>query len=141
MADYNQRLSQLHQRVWQDELELPATIDEYGWIEFEPTALGELSIILREYNPEGMTLSIRFFDDPTYSRGDLMRICNSVNALEDAKLTVSDTYSVVRASIHLLLAPPGRMPDEGLLRAIVDPAVSAIKNAIDAFAKELQTVG
>lgn len=35
MADYNVRLSQFHQRIWQHELGLPATIDEHGCTERE----------------------------------------------------------------------------------------------------------
>jgi len=138
MADYNVKLSQFHQRVWQDELEAPATIDEYGWVQFGPTSLGELSIILREYNPEGLKLEVLFFNDKTPLHDDLLRICNRVNAQEDAQLFVSDNYNIVRASIYLLLAEPGEMPDEGLLRAVIGPAISKIKAAMDEFASELQ---
>jgi len=138
VADYNVKLSQFHQRVWQDELEAPATIDEYGWVQFGPTSLGELSIILREYNPEGLKLEVLFFNDKTSSHDNLLRICNRVNAQEDAQLFVSDNYNIVRASIYLLLAEPGEMPDEGLLRAVIGPAISKIKAAMDEFASELK---
>ncbi len=46
MADYNVRLSRLHHRVWQEELGLSATIDEFGWIQFESDALDSLTIII-----------------------------------------------------------------------------------------------
>lgn len=104
MADYNVELSQFHQRVWQDELGLPATIDEYGWVDFGSTDLGELCIMLREYSPERMTLSVKFFTDDTLSSTDLLRICNNINRLEDDKLTVNEAHGVVRAELCLLLA-------------------------------------
>lgn len=138
MADYNVELSQLHQRVWQDCLGLPATIDEYGWVDFGSTAIGELSIVLREYNPESLKISVKFFTDEGRSSEDLMRICNEINGYEDAKLTVNAPYGVVRASLYLLLEEKGRMPDEDLLRAVIGPAMDKIVEAIEGFMKELQ---
>ena len=138
MADYNVELSQLHHRVWQDELGLPATIDEYGWVDFGSTNLGELCIMLREYSPEGMKLSVKFFADETLSSADLLRICNEVNRLEDAKLTVNEAYGVVRAELYLLLEEQGQIPDEGLLRAVIGRAIEKIVQAMEAFMKELQ---
>jgi len=67
-----------------------------------------------------------------------MRICNSVNGRERAKLAVSDTYNVVRASVELVLAAPGRMPDEALLRAVIGRAMTEIATAIDEFGNELE---
>lgn len=144
MADYNVKLSQLHQRVWQDEFGMPAEIDEYGSIQFGPTPLGELSIILREYSQEGMQLQCKIFEDfsdKAPAHKDLLRICNSVNELEDAKLEVNETYCVVRASIYLILAEPGKIPDERLLRAVALPAISRIKAAKTEFANELEKLG
>lgn len=138
VADYNVELSQLHHRVWQEELGLPATIDEYGWVDFGATNLGELCIILREYSPEGMQLSVKFFTDPTLPGEHLLRICNSVNSLVDAKLTVNEPYGVVRASLYLLLEEDGQMPDEALLRAVIGPAIRKIVQAMEEFTKELQ---
>lgn len=137
MADYNLKLSQFHQRVWQNALGLPATIDEYGGIQFGSTSLGELSIFLHEYIPEGLELKLRFFDDRTSPCNDLIQICNSVNRWADAKLTVDVPYSAANASLYLLLAAPGNIPDEGLLRAVVGPAIKKLKEAVDAFAGEL----
>jgi hypothetical protein len=64
MADYNLRLSQLH---------------EYGWVQFGPTPLGELSIILREYSQEGMELRCKIFEDfsdkaPVHEDGECLRV-------------------------------------------------------------------
>jgi hypothetical protein len=142
--DYNVELSQLHQRVWQDELGLPATIDEDGWVQFGHTDLGDLQVILREYSPNAVKLSCRFFEDFTDkapAHEDLMRICNEVNSMEDAKLAVNGT--VVRASIYLLLPVQGRtimdaLPDEADLRAVIGPAMSKIGDAVKAFTNELQ---
>lgn len=144
MTDYNVELSQLHQRVWQDEFGIPAEIDEYGWIQFGPTPLGELSIVLREYGQEGMKLQCKIFEDfsdkaPAHEA--LLQICNRVNAFEDAKLEVSETHCVVRASVYLILAEPGEIPDEGLLRAVALPAISKIKAAKTEFFKELEKLG
>lgn len=138
MADYNVELSQLHRRVWQDELGLPATIDEYGWVDFGSTDLGELCIMLREYSPERMTLSVKFFTDDTLSSTDLLRICNNVNRLEDAKLTVNEAHGVVRAELSLLLGEKGRIPSEALLRGIIGPAIEKIVQAMEEFTKELK---
>ena len=143
--NYNRDLSEFHQRVWQDVLGLSATIDEDGFIDFEQSALGELHLFISEGSPECSRLGCRFFDDKTrspsgdtYQREDLMRICNSVNGRERAKLAVSDTYNVVRASVELVLAAPGRMPDEALLRAVIGRAMTEIATAIDEFGNELE---
>jgi len=144
VGDYNVKLSQLHQRVWQGEFGLPAEIDRYGWIQFGPTPLGELSIILREYSQEGMELRCTIFEDysdKAPNHGDVLRICNAVNELEDAKLQVSDTYCVVQASIYLILAEPGKIPDERLLHAVALPAITRIKAAKTAFFNELEKLG
>lgn len=138
MADYNVELSQLHHRAWQDELGLPATIDEYGWVDFGTTNIGEMCIMLREYSPDGMELSVKFFTDSTVPNEDLLRICNSVNQSEDAKLTVNAPYGVVRASLYLLLGEEGEVPDEGLLRAVIGRAIEKTVQSIEAFAKEFE---
>ena len=146
MADYNVKLSQLHQRVWQDELGLLATIGEHGDIQVKHPDLGELKIDLYEYSPEMMSLKCTFFgdyDNPgsahvARAHEDLMRICNSVNLHERAKLWVHAPYSVVSASVELVLAAPGRMPDEALLRGVIGRVMSEIKRAAEEFAAELQ---
>lgn len=141
VADYNVKLSQLHQRVWQDVLRIPATIDENGWIQFGQTNVGELTIHLREYSPEGMTLTCRIFEDYTDKAPApevLMRICNRINMFEDAKLTVHDPYSAVSASIYLILNASRWMPDEGLIKAVIGPAMTRIKAAKDEFVNEIQ---
>jgi len=140
MADYNVELSQLHRRVWQDELGLPATIDEYGWVDFGSTDLGELCIMLREYSPDGMELSVKFFTDASVPNEDLLRICNNVNRSEDAKLTVNSPYGVVRASLYLLLAEEGQIPEEGLVRAVIGRAIEKVVQTMEAFTKELQNL-
>ncbi len=139
MADYNVKLSQFHQRVWQDMLGLPATIDENGWIQFGDTSLGELAIVLREYNPEGMKLEVNFAAVPGRSQSEVLQILNNVNVYEDATLHASfGVQAYIYASIYLLLAEKGRMPDEGLLRAVIGPAISKIKSAMEEFASELK---
>lgn len=100
--------------------------------------LGELYIFLHEYIPEGMELKLRFFDDRTTTCNDLLQVCNSVNQWAEAKLTVGVPYTVADASVYLLLAAPGRMPDEALLRAVIGPAIKKLKEAVDAFAVERQ---
>jgi uncharacterized MnhB-related membrane protein len=53
-------------------------------------------------------------------------------------LNVLDTLSVVYASIYLILSAPGKMPDEGLLGAVVLPAISRIKAVKAELMNELQ---
>jgi predicted RNA-binding Zn ribbon-like protein len=145
VSDYNKELSELHQRVVQDEFGLSATIDDMGWILFEDSDLGEMTINLREYNQEYMNLHGVVFGDyeNTRAREDLLRGCNSVNcslnsSQELARLTLSDTYNVVHASVALVLAATGRMPDEALLRTVIVRAMSSVKAAAREFADELE---
>jgi hypothetical protein len=150
MADYNVKLSQLHQRVVQAELQVLATIDEYGSVGFKDPDLGELRIALREYSPEFMMLECVVFEDHkgTRPREDLVRACitvnNSLNCSQTlARLMISDTYNVVRASVALVLPVLGRtamyaLPDEAFLRSVIVRAVSSIKDAAKEYADELQ---
>src|ERR1041385_1948588 len=122
MADYNVELSRLHHRVWQEELGVAATIDEYGWIQFSPTAFGELSVGLRGYSQEGIKLECVIFEDfsdKAPSHQVLVEVCNTVNQFEDAKVCASDGHSIVRASLYLVLAGPGQIPYEDLVRIVV----------------------
>jgi hypothetical protein len=41
-------------------------------------------------------------------------------------------------AIELLLAEHGRMPDEGLLRAVTHQAIATIKKGIESFAIEIE---
>ncbi|MCX6630486.1 MAG: hypothetical protein NTW28_22960 [Candidatus Solibacter sp.] len=144
MADYNKKLSELHQRVVQAKAQVLATIDEHGWVQFKHPDLGELEISLREYSPEHMILGCTFDDYATRSREDVMQICNSVNETsgEVAHLRVSSTGgSYVHALVHLLLAAPGRIPDEALLREVIGPAISSIKAVAAQLAEELPKLG
>ena len=138
MADYNKKLSELHQRVVQDKLRVPATIDESGWVQFKQPGLGDLTIHLREYNPEYMNIECSFEGHETQAHEDLMRICNSLNhGGEIAQLSVSNTSSYVSASVRLLLASPGRMPDEALVREVIGIAMSSIKSVAAQLGEEL----
>ncbi len=148
MADYNEELSELHQHVVQTELNLSATIDDMGWILFTDSDLGEMIINLREYNPEFMQLTGVVFADPknTRAREDLLRACNSANCELDssqhlARLKVSEKHNVVRASVAMVLAAEGRMPDEALLRTLIVRAMSSIKAAAKEFTDALQKLG
>lgn len=158
--DYNRELSELHQRVVQDELGFVATIDELGWVQFKVPRLGECKIILREYHPEFMEFCCVFFQGKTQRpQEDFLRICNLVNQTEFAKLDVrgDDTFCTARASIALLLPVPDEefayqrlpdegflpysfkwLPDEGFIRAVISRAMTEIETATTAFANELQ---
>jgi hypothetical protein len=145
MADYNERLSRLHQNVVEDELGLSAQITEDGWIEFNDSDLGEVTINLREYNPEFMNMHAVVFADYKNIRthSDLVQACNNTNfsldsSQELARLTVSDEYNVVRASVPLVLATPRAMPPEPLVRAVTPRALASLKAAAREFATELQ---
>jgi hypothetical protein len=145
MSDYNEELSELHQLVVNEELGLPATIDEDGWIQFTHPDLGDLETVLREYNPEYMMVQCRFFQDETRKKEDLIRICNGVNGREFAKLWVSDA-AAVRAGIGLFVAAPrtqltikGKLlPDKDLLRGVYRLAMAAMIAVVKEFTTELQ---
>jgi len=99
----------------------------------------------RDCNPEFMRISGVVFADfkDTYAREDLVRVCNFVNcdldcSQEVARLTVMDNHSVVRASVALVLAEEGNMPDEELLRSVIVRSMSSIKAAAKEFADELE---
>jgi hypothetical protein len=146
MSDYNEELSELHQHVVEDELGLPATIDDDGWIQFSYPEFGEFETVLREYNPEYMMLQCRFFHDEARQKDDLIRICNAVNEDEFAKLSVSDA-GAVRARVGLFVAPTTGMtiqgkvlPDEDLLRAVYRLAMKAIDESVGAFATKLKAL-
>jgi hypothetical protein len=145
MSDYNEALSRLHQRVVQIALQIPATIDDMGWILFNDSDLGEMIINLREYNPEFMKLTGVIFRDQenTRAREELLQACNSANCELDtsqdlARLTVSEKYNVVRASVALVVAEPSSMPDEAFLRTVIVRAMSSITTAAKEFADALQ---
>ena len=146
MSDYNEELSRLHQRVVQIVLQIPATIDDMGWILFNDSGLGDMIINLREYNPEFMKLHAVVFGDykNTRVREDLLRACNIANNELDnsqdlARLTLAENYNVVRASVALVVSEPGVMPDEAFLRTVIVRAMSSIKAAAKEFADALQT--
>lgn len=147
MSDYNEELSKLHQRVVQIVLQIPATIDDMGWILFNDSDLGEMTLNLREYNPEFMQLTGVVFEDYQNIRAyeDLLRACNSANcelnsSQEVARLAVSETYNVVRASVALLVAEPNAMPHEEFLKTVIVRAMSSVKAAAQEFGKALQKV-
>jgi hypothetical protein len=139
VADYNQKLSELHQRVVRDKFGVTATIDESGWVQFRYSDLGELQISLREYNPEHMVLECTFEQYASRPQEILMHVCNSINETsgEVAQLRVSSAGSYVRACVHLVLAAPGRLPDESLLREVIGPALSSVKAVAVQLADEL----
>lgn len=156
--DYNKSLSELHQRVVQAQLQVRATIDDMGWVGFEDPDLGELTINLREDNPEFMRITCMIFKDykDHNDRGaseDIIGVCNRVNtqlncSMDLARLSVRTSSGiVVYASVALLLAasrgdalPKGyfEMPDEAFLRAVIVRAMSSLKAAAKEFADELQ---
>jgi hypothetical protein len=137
MADYNEALSKLHQRVVQDELGLLATIDERGCVQVKHPDLGEVEIFLSDSRPEYMDIHCAIFTDYDREQDDLMRICNVVNGMRIPKLNVS-TGNTVYAGVTLLVAAPGIMPDEALLRGVIGWAIGEIKGAAEEFAAELQ---
>jgi hypothetical protein len=148
MSDYNEELSKLHHRVVQIVLQIPATIDDMGWILFNDPDLGEMTINLREYNPEFMHLTGVVFEDYQNTRAyeDLLRACNSANfelnsSQELARLVVSENYNVVRASVALVVAEPNTMPGEAFLKTVIVRAMSSIKAAGKEFGEALQKIG
>lgn len=142
-SDARRQLAELYQRVVQDELGLLATIAEDGDILFEHPELGEMFISLNaDRDPEHMKLMLAAFFDATrgVSRHHLVEICNRINSTAKlASLTVhEDDAGSVSAWVGLVLAAPDKMPNEVLLRAVVDRALSSIIATVKLFAEELQ---
>ena len=146
-ADPRRQLAELYQRIVQDELQLPATIEEDGDVLFEHPDLGEFCISLKaEKDPERMLLMLpAFVFDATRwaTLEDLMRICNTVNVkFTLATLTVHENANnSITASVRLLLAKPDMSPDEALLRGVITRAMSSIKSAVEEFTDELRKLG
>lgn len=141
MSDYNAELSGLYRRVVQSELQVGATIDEGGDVNFQHPYLGELSIDLDGSKPEWMDLVWMINRIETHSFEDLVKICNEVNLTPwPAVLTVDESNLIVSASVSLFVAAVGQMPDEALLRGIIGQAVSVLEEAIAAFELEIQKV-
>src|SRR5882757_3107764 len=94
MLDPSRQLAELYQRVVQDELGLPATIDELGCVLFEDPDFGSFFIGLNAAKaPEYMKLTLPGVFDATQgvAREDLMRICNRLNLRANlATLTVHE---------------------------------------------------
>lgn len=138
MADYNVTLSQLHLRVWQEELGLIGTISEYGHIDFGRQGPGILSILLAGAHPGCATIEYRFIDDyfeiglATESARDL---CNTVNMFSSGAMLV-DSGASISARLPLFYLPlddTGALPDEGFLRAWIGPGMSEIETATKEF--------
>lgn len=140
MSNHNAELSDLHRRVVQVVLQVPATIDEGGDVNFQHPYLGELSIDLDGSKPEWMDLVWMINRRiETHSFDDLVRICNEVNLTPwPAVLTVDESNLIVSASVSLFVAAVGQMPEEGLLRGIIGQAVSVLEESIAAFELEIQ---
>lgn len=121
----------------QDELGLLATIDERGCVQVKHPDLGEVEIFLTDSRPEYMDIQCAIFNDYDRAHEDLMQICNIVNGMRMVKLFVS-TGNTVYAGVTLLVAAPGMMPDEALLRGVIGREIGEIKGAAEEFAAELQ---
>ena len=143
-VDPGRKLAELYQRVVQDELGLSATIEEDGDVLFDHPDLGGFFISLNaEKDPECMRLMLPAFAfDATRwaALEDLMRICNGINVKSKlATLTVHEDANIsITASVGLVLAAPDTSPDEALVRAVINRAMSSIKSAVEKFAAELQ---
>ncbi len=143
MSDPTRRLAELYQRVVQEELELPATIEEDGDVLFTHPELGDFFISLNaEKDPEYMKLVFpAFLFDATrdVASEDLVRLCNNLNV--HAKLAIltfhGEANDSVAAHVGLLLAPPDCWPDEALLRGVIRRAMSSIRSVVEKFADEL----
>ena len=70
--------------------------------------------------PELMHLDCVFYKDHACSIELVTRICNDVNLTPwPAMLTVDENGGIVNVSVRLFLAAESRIPDEGLVRAII----------------------
>lgn len=135
-SDPNQGLTELYQRVVQTVLQVPATVDEDGDIKFEYPGFNTFYIDLDESMPELMNLDYIIGRNETYSHEALSQICNHVNLTPwPVVLTVDESQPIVWASVRLFLAAEGRIPDEGLVKAVFGQAMSVIAQAVEQFMK------
>ncbi len=126
MADYNIVLSQLHWRIWQDELGLSGTISEYGHIKFGRQGPGILTVLVT--GTDSATVNYRIVDD-YFNTG-----------LTTESALVADA-GAIEVNVHLYYIPlddTGALPDEGFLSAWIGPSMTEIENATKAFALELK---
>jgi len=143
MATINANLSELHLRVWQEELGLSAKISEYGHIEFGRQGPGTLTIFLAGADPGRATIQYRFVDDYFdigLTTESALDVCNTVNMFSSCAMLGASGGSI-DAILHLFYLPlddTGDLPDEGFLRAFIGPAMSEIETAMKEFAHELK---
>jgi hypothetical protein len=139
MGDYNVQLSQLHLRVWEEELGLAGALSEHGHIEFGRQGPGILSVFLSASDPGCATIEYAFVDDyfeiglTTESARDL---CNTANEFSTGAMLV-DWGATIKARLPLFYLPldeTGALPDEGFLQAWIGPAMSEIEKATKEFA-------
>src|SRR5258706_14899295 len=141
MADYNIVLSQLHWRIWQDELGLSGTISEYGHIKFGRQGPGILTVLVT--GTDSATVNYRIVDDYFHTcltTESALAVCNSVNIFSSGATLVADA-AAIEVNVHLYYIPlddTGALPDEGILSAWIGPSMTEIENATKAFALELK---
>jgi len=138
-----QQLAELYQRVVQEELGLPATIDDRDCVVFEHPELGNFFIGLNAMKaPEYMRLSLPAFFDASQgiAREDLLLLCNHLNTRANlATLIVQECdEGYVDAWVGLVFAPAFTFPDEELVRSVIGSAVQSIKRVVEKFFHELQ---
>ncbi len=132
--DPKRQLAELYQRAVQIVLQIPATIDESGDVKFECPGFGIFYLNIDESMPELMDLDCVFYKDQTDSLEFIARICNDVNLTPwPAVLTVDENGGIVSVSVRLFLAAESRIPDEGLVRAIIPQAMAVSTSAIEKF--------
>jgi len=142
MPSYNLNLSQLHWRVWQEELGLSGTISAHGHIEFGRQGPGTLTIYLS--TPGRAIINYRICDDYFdigLTTESALALCNQVNVFSGCGAMLVDEAATIDANVHLFYLPlddTGALPDEGFLRAWIGPTMTEIENVTKAFAAELK---
>ena len=137
-SDPKQQLAELYQRAVQIVLQIPATIDESGDVKFECPGFGMFYIDIDPSMPELMHLDCVFYKDHACSIELVTRICNDVNLTPwPAMLTVDENGGIVNVSVRLFLAAESRIPDEGLVRAIIPQAMAVSTSAIEKFREQI----
>ena len=143
MSTPGQQLAELYQRVVQEELGLPAVIDDRDCVVFEHPELGNFFIGLNAVKaPEYMRLSLPAFFDASrgIAREDLVHLCNHLNTKANlATLVVQECdEGYVDAWVGLVFAPAFTLPDEELVRNVIGSALQSIKRSVEKFFYELQ---
>ncbi|MBB2202569.1 hypothetical protein [Gluconacetobacter tumulisoli] len=144
MASVKETLQDLYKRAVEESLGAVAKIDEYGDIEFRILRYGNFEISILEDDPEYFRIlyGIGNPEDCELSEYDFLKIANDANKTKKAiKVRCSEYKSTKNkyliVSIESFIAAPNKIPDENLVKSIIERYMSALQFAIDKISESL----